>query len=95
MKRYIIVLPFIIAPLLLVADNNVTQGATVKQLFGVKTTKVIRFKSSKSKKYYGYTKVDESSVYDIAPRYSGYIEKLYADDLYSRVKKGDRLASVY
>jgi len=95
MKIYKIVLPFIIAPLLLTADSNSTQRATVKQLFNVKKSKIIKIKSSKSKKYYGYTKVDESSIYDISPRYSGYIEKLYADSIYSRVGKGDILARVY
>ena len=95
MKIYIRVLPFIIAPLLLIADSNATQRITVKQLFNVKKSKIIKIKSSKSKKYYGYTKVDESSIYDISPRYSGYTEKLYADNLYSIVKKGDTLATVY
>jgi len=95
MKTYMKIMPFIIMPLLLLADSNSTHRDSVKQLFNVKLTKIVKIKSSIEKKYYGFTKIDESSVYDISPRYSGYVERLYANSIYSKVKKGEKLALVY
>jgi len=69
--------------------------ATVEQLFNVQTVKVKAQKSVQSRKNYGYVKVDESRVYDVVPRYGGYIVTLYADKLYQKVRKGEKLAKVY
>ena len=69
--------------------------ATVEQLFSVQTVKVKEQKRAQSQKNYGYVKVDESRVYDIVPRYGGYIITLYADKIYKKVSKGEKLAKVY
>lgn len=69
--------------------------ATVKQLFNVQTVKVQESSHMKSLKSFGFVKVDDSRVYDVAPRFSGYVEKLYADSIYKYVKKGTALAKVY
>lgn len=69
--------------------------ATVEQLFSVQTIKVEKVERSKEGKHYGYVKADESRTYDIAPRYGGYVVKLYADETYKKVKKGDPLVTVY
>ena len=68
---------------------------TVKQLFNVQTTKVKKITTSQNEKYYGYVKKDESNIYDVTPRFSGYIENLKADKIYKYVKKGELLATVY
>ena len=68
---------------------------TVEQLFSVKLTKVSKVHTSKSQKNYGYVKVDESRVYNVVPRYGGYVEVLYADTIYKYVKKGELLVKVY
>ena len=69
--------------------------ATVEQLFSVQTIKVQKEERSKKGKNYGYVRADESRTYDISPRYGGYVVKLYADEIYKKVKKGDPLVTVY
>ncbi len=87
MKRAVILLMFLL-PLTL-------SSATVEQLFNVQTVKVKEQKSAISQKNYGYVTADESRVYDMVPRFGGYIITLYADKIYKKVKKGERLAKVY
>ena len=80
--------------LLLVLGLHAEQ-AKVTQYFNVVTTQVKKENVSLSRKYFGYVSVDESQVSDVVPRFSGYVEKLYADKLYKYVKKGEPLAQVY
>ena len=69
--------------------------ATVEQLFSVQTVKVKEEKRGLSMKNFGYVKADESRVYEVVPRFGGYIITLYADKKYQKVKKGELLAKVY
>ena len=69
--------------------------ATVEQLFNVQTVQVKESSHTKNIKSFGFVKVDESRVYDVAPRFSGFVEVLYADKLYTKVTKGEALAKVY
>ncbi|MCD6259404.1 MAG: efflux RND transporter periplasmic adaptor subunit [Helicobacteraceae bacterium] len=71
------------------------QEASVTQLFNVQTTKVQKSVHAKNITSYGYIQADQARVYDVAPRYSGYVEVLYADTLYKTVSKGENLAKVY
>jgi Cu(I)/Ag(I) efflux system membrane fusion protein len=80
----------LILPLSLMAEK-----ASVEQLFSVQTVKVKSEKRSERIKNYGYVKADESRMYDVSPRFGGYVIKLYADTIYKRVKKGDPLVTVY
>ena len=68
---------------------------SVEQHFSVEVTAVEKIKTSKIQKNYGYVKADESRNYSVTPRYSGYIETLYADKVFKYVRKGDILAKVY
>ena len=68
---------------------------TVEQLFNVQTVKVLQNSHAKSFKSFGFVKIDDSRVYDVSPRFSGFVEILYADRLYKKVRKGDALAKVY
>ncbi len=68
---------------------------TVEQLFNVQTIKVKKVNIAKKIKSYGFVAVDESRVYDVTPRFGGYVEKLYVNTTYKRVKKGDKLVKVY
>jgi len=68
---------------------------TVEQLFNVQIVKVKQNAHAKTLKSYGFVKVDDSLVYDVAPRFSGFVETLYANKLYKKVKKGEALAKVY
>ena len=69
--------------------------ATVEQLFSVQTVKVKKQNISQRIKNYGYVMTDESRVYDISPRFGGYVVELYADKIYKKVKKGEPLVKVY
>lgn len=86
--KYILLLVFFF-------DLIFAREASVTQLFNVQTTKARKSTHAKSLTSYGYIQADESRVYDVAPRYSGYVEVLYADALYKSVSKGDILAKVY
>ena len=68
---------------------------TVEQLFNVQTVKVKEQSRAIETKNFGYVKVDESRVFEVVPRFGGYIITLYADKQYQKVKKGQRLAKVY
>jgi len=87
---YLLKLTLFVLPLSLLAKE-----ATVEQLFSVQTVKVQKEKVSSKTKNYGYVTADESRIYDISPRYGGYVVKLYADKIYKKVKKGDPLVTVY
>ena len=99
MKKYLLIpsalLALLILPIMLTAEENRTARPTVTQLFNVKTVKVAKIESAKTRTYYGYIKAEDSKMVDISPRFSGYIEKLYADTLYTKVKKDEALALVY
>ena len=68
---------------------------TVEQLFSVQTVKVKKSTVAHTKKNYGYVKADDARIYDVAPRFGGFVEKLYVDKIYTYVKKGQPLAVVY
>ena len=81
---------FIFIPLLLMAKE-----ANVEQLFSVQTVKVKSETAMQSKKNYGYVKADDARVHSVVPRFSGYVQKIYADTMYKYVKKGEALITVY
>ena len=68
---------------------------TVKQLFNVRTTKVIREKITQKQTNYGFIVAEHPNMIDVVAWYSGFVEELYADKLYEHVKAGQVLAKVY
>jgi len=68
---------------------------TFEQNFNIVSIKVKKIIDVKSKSYYAKSVIDESKVYDISIRYSGFIQNIYADKLYYKVKKGDTLFDIY
>ena len=72
-----------------------SKEATVEQLFSIQTVKVKQSAHAKTIKSYGFVKVDDSKIFDVAPRFGGFVEILYADKLYKKVKKGEALVKVY
>ncbi|MFW2524625.1 efflux RND transporter periplasmic adaptor subunit [Aliarcobacter butzleri] len=66
-----------------------------KQLFNKKITKVKKEEILLSKSFYGNTKIDESSTFDIVSRFDGYITNLNANKSYMTIKKGEPLYSIY
>jgi Cu(I)/Ag(I) efflux system membrane fusion protein len=78
-------------PLFLAAE----EPPSVEQLFGVRTVKVQKTDAAEQQTNYGYVRAEESRMVDVSPRFGGYVETLYADTRYRKVKKGDALARVY
>jgi len=68
---------------------------SVEQLFNVVTVKVKKDSSAQKSKNYGYVKADQSRIYEISPRFGGFVVKLFANKIYQKVKKGEALLSVY
>ncbi|MFY4820522.1 efflux RND transporter periplasmic adaptor subunit, partial [Aliarcobacter butzleri] len=66
-----------------------------KQLFNKKITKVKKEEILLSKSFYGITKIDESSTFDIVSRFDGYITNLNVNKSYMTIKKGEPLYSIY
>ena len=66
-----------------------------KQLFNKKITKVKKEEILLSKSFYGITKIDESSTFDIVSRFDGYITNLNANKSYMSIKKDEPLYSIY
>ena len=85
----------IVLTALLLSSVLQAQVIDAKQLFNKTTTKVKKEEVSINKSFYGVTKVDESTLTDIVSRFDGYITKLYANNKYMTIKKGEPLYSIY
>ena len=84
-KLFLITIPFIL----------LAKEATVEQLFSVQTVKVKNETINQRIKNYGFVTMDQARMYDITPRFGGYVVNLFADKIYKKVKKGEALARVY
>ena len=76
-------------------NTTTTKKPTIEQLFNVRTVQVKLVNTAKEQINYGYIKAQDSAMVDITTWYAGFVEELYADTLYKKVKKGDALAKVY
>jgi multidrug efflux pump subunit AcrA (membrane-fusion protein) len=64
-------------------------------LIGIKTQKVKKFKPKYEIKTYGTVVYDETRMYSINLKFSGWIEKLYADYEGKFIKRGEVLFEIY
>ena len=67
----------------------------VSQVFNKKLVKVQKEQIGTLKSFYGRTVLNETKVYDIVTRFDGYITKLYANEQYKTIKRGNPLFSIY
>ena len=65
------------------------------QLAGIKTENVEYRPVARRTKTVGYITFDETRMSRIVSRVEGYVEKLYVDETYTIVHKGDPLAEIY
>ena len=86
--RKVILLWAVLMPLM-------AEEVTVEQLFNVQTVKVVAQKSAIGTKNFGYVTADDSRIFEVVPRFGGYIVTLYADKKYQWVHRGQKLAKVY
>ncbi len=82
-------------PLLFTFSYLGAKEVNVEQLFNVQTVKVQERSYAKSITSYGFVKPDDARIYDVSPRFGGFVEVLYADTIYQKVNKGEALAKVY
>jgi Cu(I)/Ag(I) efflux system membrane fusion protein len=67
----------------------------VKQLFNKKIVSVKSVKDISTKTFYATIKLDESRIFDVSLRFSGFIESLDVSKHFQQVKKGERLFTIY
>lgn len=72
-----------------------SKEASVEQLFNVQTVQVKLNSHAKTTKSFGFVKADQSRIYDVSPRFGGFVEDLYANKIYKKVTKGQALVKVY
>lgn len=75
--------------------NSYAKILDAKQLFNKTTVKVKQEAISQTKSFYGQTMVDTSKVYDVVTRFDGYITKLYANEDFMNISKGEPLFELY
>ena len=68
---------------------------TIEQLFNVRRVKVKRLQTAKTAVNYGYIVAEEKREVDVTAWFGGFVEKLYADTRYLKVKEGEPLVRVY
>lgn len=74
---------------------NFSYGFKVEQEFNIKTVKVLSKQSANYKEFYAKIESDRSKVYDINLRFDGFVTKLYANEDFMYIKKGDKLFDIY
>ena len=74
---------------------KVTIDPTTQQNMGIRTKQVERGSLIRTIRTYGHITYDETQTFKYAPKFSGWIEKLYIDYTGQAVKKGDKLFEVY
>lgn len=84
-----------ISLILLIAALTLWAKPTATQLFSVQTVKAKQISTAQSFTSYGYVKANEANIYEIAPRFGGFVEKVYVKNIYSYVKKREALVAVY
>ena len=67
----------------------------VKQLFNKSVVKVQSQNINISKVFYGNTSFDETKLYDMNMRFSGFIKNLKANEEHKYIKKNEKLFSIY
>ncbi len=81
--------------LLLFAAVLQAEVLEVKQLFNKKIVSVKSLALADKKMFYANTTLDESKIVDVSLRFSGFVEKIYADKTFMPVRKGEKLFSLY
>ncbi|MDC0932839.1 HlyD family efflux transporter periplasmic adaptor subunit [Arcobacteraceae bacterium] len=84
---------FIYVMLLLIITN--AKPLEVSQLFNKKTVKVTKQNINLIKTFYGDVVIPDGSIKDINIRFDGFIGDIAFDNLYSAVKRGDKLFDIY
>lgn len=85
----------VIVALFMVSTIVNAQILQVEQLFNKKLAKVQKEPLGVLKSFYGTTTVNEGKVYDVVSRFDGYITNLYANETFMKLKKDEKLFTIY
>ena len=72
-----------------------SEPSRVVQAFNVKLIEAVPQAYTPTHTYYGRTLVDEGRIYEVVPRFSGFVTDLRVDRSWLRVEKGEALLSLY
>ena len=81
--------------LLIILLTLSSNAKTFEQAFNIKTTNPKIQTKKITKSYYATTTYDERNIFEVSIRFDGFIDKLYADELYKTIKAGDKLFDIY
>lgn len=81
--------------MILFMTNSQAKILEAKQLFNKTTVKVSLKNIYETKSYYGNTAVNSAHIYDVVTRFDGYITKLYANEDFKNITKGEALFELY
>lgn len=77
------------------AKSTFTVSPERQQLIGIKTEPVALRNLDKEIRTVGMVTLDESKIYNVQTKYSGWIDKVYVDYRWQHVHKGQPLFSIY
>ena len=75
--------------------HEITIDPTVVQNMGVRVTAAVRSPMQRSVRAFGELRAAETGLADIALKFDGFVEDLFADTVGMRIEEGDALFSVY
>jgi Cu(I)/Ag(I) efflux system membrane fusion protein len=75
--------------------GNTANLPSLDESSSVKTIKIIKKTIPVSIKAQGFVTYDLRNLYAVATRFSGRLEKVYVKNVYQKISKGDKLASIY
>jgi len=70
-------------------------GFQLEQKFNIKTYTVEPKNIAEYKEFYGTIQADKKNVHDVTLRFDAFVTKLYANENYMHINKGDKLVQIY
>lgn len=70
-------------------------GFKLEQNFNIKTYKVEPKNITQYKEFYGTVQADKKNIHDVTLRFDAFVTKLYANEEYIHINKGDKLVKIY
>lgn len=70
-------------------------GFKLEQNFNIKTYQVGLKNITEYKEFYGTIQADKKNIHDVTLRFDAFVTKLYANEDYIHIHKGDKLVQIY
>jgi len=86
----------LISTILLILCSNISaKPLEVSQLFNKKIVKVSKQNINLTKTFYGDIKIPDGAIKDVNIRFDGFVGDIMFDNLYTSIKKGDKVFDIY